>query len=249
MIKQLEEILQSNNTSLLFSSMIILAFTFHLIRSADTNTILSLIVIGGIGYVVYGYIRENGINSENSSKAVLNTLNAEGTRRAGTFNETHRNNVTIAPFSRTGKGFKYFIKNAILVEIMKDLEVMRIFNRGAYADLILLMDNFNKTYTYILSDRYDAELYLPVFSDLGDEILEQLYQLILVLPLKFKHVYGVNSGELIKSNIDRFILLRRKMTQVLESYAKKELGVKVVPLTLPKASDDIFSLASYTKIP
>ena len=249
MIKQLEELLQSNNTSLLFSSMIILAFTFHLIRSADTNTILSMIVIGGISWVVYGYIRENGRNSENSSKAVLDTLNAEGERRAGTFNETHRNNVTIAPFSRTGKGFKYLAKNTILVEIVKDLEVMRIFNRGAYADLMLLMDNFNKTYTYILSDRYGAELYLPIFADLGDEILEQLYQLILVLPLKFKHVYGVDSGELIRTNIDRFILLRRKMTQVLESYAKKELGVKVVPLTLPKASDDIFSLASYTKIP
>ena len=249
MISELQNILQIDNTGLLFSAMFFLAFTFYLIRSAETNTILSMIVIGGVAWVVYGYIRDSGKNSESTRKGILNALNAEGARRAGTFNETHRNNVALTPFSRKGKGFKYLAKNPILVEIAKDLEVMRIFNRGAYADLILLLDNFNKTYTYILSDRYDAEPYLPIFADIGDEILEQLYQLILVLPLKFKHVYGVNSRELIKNNIERFILLRRKMTRVLESYAKKELGLKVVPLSLPKAADDIFSLASYTKIP
>ena len=249
MILELQNILQIDNTGLLFSAMFFLAFTFYLIRSAETNTILSMIVIGGIAWVVYGYIRDSGKNSESTRKGILNALNAEGARRAGTFNETHRNNVALTPFSRKGKGFKYLAKNPILVEIAKDLEVMRIFNRGAYADLILLLDNFNKTYTYILSDRYDAEAYLPIFADVGDEILEQLYQLILVLPLKFKHVYGVNSGELIQNNIERFILLRRKMTRVLESYAKKELGLKVVPASLPKAADDIFSLASYTKIP
>ena len=249
MIKQLQDLLQLDNTALLFSAMLFIAFTFHLIRSADTNTILSMIVIGGISWVVYGYIMENGKESENTKKGIIETLNAEGKRRAGTFNETHSNNVTIKPFSRTGKSFKYLAKNEILVEIAKDLEVMRIFNRGAYADLILLMDNFNKTYTYILSDRYNAEAYLSVFADLGDEILEQLYQLILVLPLKFKHIYGVNSEELMKINIDRFILLRRKMSQVLESYAKKELGVKVVPLSLPKASDSPFIQSNYNKLP
>ena len=249
MIKQLQDLLQLTNTSLLFSAMFILAFTFYLIRGADTNTILSIIVIGGISWIIYNYISENGKDSENTNKSIINTLNNEGARRAGTFNETHRNNVTITPFSRTGKGFKYLEKNAILVEIAKDLEVMRIFNRGAYADLILLMDNYNKTYTYILSDRYDAEAYLSIFADLGDSILEILYQLILVLPLKFKHVYGINSKELITSNIKRFILLRRKMTQILESYAKKELDVKVVPLSLPKAADSPFSINSYTKLP
>ena len=39
------------------------------------------------------------------------------------------------------------------------------------------------------------------------------------------------------------------MSQVLESYAKKELGVKIVPLALPKASDAPFSPSSYRKIP
>jgi hypothetical protein len=243
------DIIQIDNTNLLFNAMFFLAFTFYLIRSAETNTILSMIVIGGISWVIYGYIKDAGKNSESTRKGMLDALNAEGAKRAGTFNESHRNNVSLTPFSRKGKGFKYLAKNPILVEIAKDLEVMRIFNRGAYADMILLMDNMQKTYTYILSDRYEAEAYLPIFVDIGDEILEQLYQLILVLPLKFKHVYGVNSRELAKNNIERFILLRRKMTLVLESYAKKELGLHVVPLSLPKASDDPFSFASYTKIP
>ena len=249
MIAELQDALQIDNTGLLYTAMFFLAFTFYLIKSADTNTILSMIVIGGVSWVVYEYIKDVGKNSESTRKGVLDALNAEGARRAGTFNESHRNNVALTPFSRKGKGFKYLAKNPILVEIAKDLEVMRIFNRGAYADMILLMDNFNKIYTYILSDRYDAKSYLPIFADVGDEILEQLYQLILVLPMKFKHVYGVNSGELIKNNIERFILLRRKMSQVLESYAKKELGLHVVPLALPKAADDPFSAASYTKIP
>jgi hypothetical protein len=165
MIQQLQQLLQLDNTSLLFSAMLFIAFTFHLIRRADTNTILSLIVIGGISWVVYNYIIENGKDSENTKQGIINTLNNEGVKRAGTFNETHSNNVTIAPFSRTGKGFKYLAKNTILVEIAKDLEVMRIFNKGAYADLILLMDNFNKTYMYILSNRYGPEAHLPIFAD------------------------------------------------------------------------------------
>lgn len=249
MLSELKNIIQIDNTNVLFTSLFVLAFTYHFIRQADTNTLLSMIVIGVIGYVIYGYIRETELNSTTTHNAIVKTLNDEGIRRAGTLNESHANNVSIPYFSRTGKGFKYLAKNKILVQIVKDLEVMRIFNRGAYADLILLMDTFNKTYTYILTNRYDAEAYIPIFVDLGDDILENLYQLILVLPLKFKHVYGIDPRELTQKNIDRFILLRRTMTQVLESYAKKELGVKIVPISLPKAADAPFSLSSYTKIP
>lgn len=249
MLRELQDILQLSNTSLLFSAIFFIACTFYFIRKSDTNTLLSIIVIGGIIWVVYGYLREAGAKSTNTRQSILKTFDDEGKLRAGTINESHGTNVTIPAFSRTGKGFKYLAKNSVLVEIAKDLEVMRIFNRGAYADLLLLMNTLQKTYMYILADRYDAYTYMPIFADIGDSILENLYQLILVLPLTFKHVYGIDSKTLIQTNIDRFILLRRTMSQVLESYAKKELGVKIVPLALPKASDAPFSPISYRKIP
>ena len=97
-------------------------------------------------------------------------------------------------------------------------------------------------------ERYNAADTISTFTDLGDSILEIMYGIVLVLPEKFKHIYGVDPDKLVSDNIDKFKLLRRTMTRVLESYAKKELGLNVVPISLPNASDKK-SFASVNKLP
>ena len=141
--------------------------------------------------------------------------------------------------------------NGILVEIAKSIGVVRMFDRARYADLLLLLNQWQKTYVYILSDRYDPGTYISIYNDLGDSILENMYSMILVFPKPntMKHVYDVVPEKLINTNVNRFLVLKRKMTRVLESYCKKEKGIKVVPISLPQAADDVYHRANANRLP
>jgi hypothetical protein len=218
----------------LFAGALLIAFAFYSIRQSDTNTLLSIIVIAGAVWLAYEYLRNQSKTIDAGQDNKIARLDSEAKWQEGHVAERHADMAALPPFPK--KGFKYIKTNPILVDIATDLNVIRIFDRARYGDMCHLLNSFQKTYEYILSDRYDAGQYLPIFQDLGDAVIENMYSSVFVLPSKLKHVYGVNPDALVQKNIDRFMVLRRKMSSVLESYAKKELGLQVVPLSLPGAN-------------
>ena len=116
-----------------------------------------------------------------------------------------------------------------------------MFDRGKYGDLLVLMNQFQKTYIYILTERYYFDSYFKTFIDIGDQILELMYGMYFVMPSSaMKHVYDVIPYELIEKNIERFTVLKRKMIKILESFGKKQLGIQYIPENLPKPNDKIF---------
>jgi hypothetical protein len=84
------------------------------------------------------------------------------------------------------------------------------------------MNKLMKIYIYILSDRYDIYIYIPIFNDIVNDILEILYSFVFVVPDRFKHIYGFNPSEEIDKSIVDFRTKLEKMLIVLNNYGKIE---------------------------
>lgn len=223
----------------LFLGLFLWAFAYNSFRNSETNTLLATILFGGIAYVGYMYLAGTS-DTLNSSKAnVQAALDKEASWLQGQLSSSNADKMWLPAFPKNKKGFTFLASNPVLVEIATNMRLLRMFDRSRYADLCHLLNTYQKTYTYILGGRYNPESYLHTFQDMGDEILELIYGTVFVIPSQnqLKHVYGVDPEILAQNNADRFTVLRRKMTKVLESYAKKEKGLHVVPESLPIGSN------------
>jgi hypothetical protein len=207
----------------------------YLLRGNTTEILLQIIILAGIAWIAYGYLQNKSTATQNTIADSFSQLNKIGKERAETNLEI--NNISHFP----KKGFIYLQKNQILMDIANDIALLKMFDRAKYGDLLVLMNQYQKTYIYILVERYYFESYYSTFIDLGDQILELMYSMYFVMPSSaMKHVYDVIPYELIEKNIERFTVLRRKMLKTLESFGKKQLGVKYIPESLPKPSDNSF---------
>jgi hypothetical protein len=108
---------------------------------------------------------------------------------------------------------KFLVKN-------KNLRFIKKFDKTRYNNLIILMNKLMKIYIYILADRYDAYVYIPIFNDIKNDIFEILYSLVFVVPERFKHIYGFNPTEEIEKSLNDFRIKVANMLIVLDNYGK-----------------------------
>ncbi len=117
---------------------------------------------------------------------------------------------------------RYLPKNAIFMDIVKDLRFVRIFDKARYGDLIVHLDKLQKVYMYILARRYSCEQHIPVFVDLRDQVSELLYSLYVIIPESLKHTYGLTPYNTIEKNITDFTAVTRRMLDILKSFCRDE---------------------------
>lgn len=208
------------------------AILFYQLNSYSNERLLSIIIIISFAVFAYYYMANRKKEINDNDITAEKKLNKEAELRELVNSE----NPNIVKFPKDR--FKFLFDNKIMVEILNDLDILRMFDRARYQDLILYMDNLQKVYVYILANRYDPRSYIDTFIDLSDKILEILYSLIFVIPESLRHVYGVNTEELMKRNTERFAALRAKMIKILENYAKGEHNVKYLPEVFPRPSNN-----------
>jgi hypothetical protein len=126
------------------------------------------------------------------------------------------------------KNIKYLLNNDTLMNIITNIRFIKKFDKAKYTDIILYTDKLMKIYIYILSDRYDAETYIPIFMDIRYSILEIFYSLVIVVPGKLNHVYGLDTYEEINKSTNDFLIYTRQMLKTLENYGKIEKGIKYI---------------------
>jgi hypothetical protein len=115
---------------------------------------------------------------------------------------------------------KFLVKNKEFLDIIKNLRFIKKFDKTRYNNLIILMNKLMKIYIYILADRYDAYVYIPIFNDIKNDIFEILYSLVFVVPERFKHIYGFNPIKEIEKSINNFRNRVANMLIVIENYGK-----------------------------
>ena len=70
------------------------------------------------------------------------------------------------------------------MDILFNIRFIKKFDKTRYSNMIIYMDKLMKIYIYILADRYDINIYLPIFTDTKNSIIEIFYSLIFVVPNK-----------------------------------------------------------------
>lgn len=208
--------------------------SFYILSQSSQQTLLAIMVISLFGYVSYVYLTKKSNDISAEIKRDEEVVNADGKKRVETSNEIY----PVAKFPK--KGFRYLKENDEFKLIAKNLVILRMFDKGRYADLLLYLDQLQKTYMYILDGRYGTKSHVPIFMDLREKIQEILYSLIFVLPKKLKHVYGVNPHSIMEESIELFTVKSRKMLDVLRNFSRMEKKDPYFPETLPQPADKPF---------
>lgn len=233
---------RNNNHSNLIIILFVIAIIYNVFSNSETTTILSviLLMIGGSIYIsMYSSskLEKNEYDTDMISKPKKADIDTIIEQRMKQNDRTATPSTSYYIKSFPTKGLKYLRENEKMLPIAKNLVYLQVFDKGRYEDLLLLMDRLQKIYMYILVGRYECRQGLNTFMDIRDLLLKTLYSFYIVLPMKTKHMYGLDPhGELDKS-INGLTALTRYMITVLENYARRECKTPYVDPTLPLATD------------
>lgn len=192
------------------------AVLFRQLSGAAHASLLAMLVLGAVAYVGYREHWWAAPGQRAAADAGPEAAAAAFNRDAAERREAYTDRFSIGRFAR----FRFLPKNPGLVAIARDLRFVRAFDKARYADLLLYMEKFQKTYMYILGDRYYLESYVGTLLDLRDAVAETLYSLVFAVPASFRHVYGLAPYPVIQRNVEAFQELSRKMVQIVENYAR-----------------------------
>jgi hypothetical protein len=214
-----------------------LLLVFNGLVRADNHLLLAMMVMATFVGAAWYYLRESEKADVAAERDLKTKIESDG-RPSGRVETTFPGNRILAP-SFPKKGFKYLIENHALVEIAEDIRVLRLIDHAKYSDILVLMNQLQKTYMYILAGRYNPSQYIPIFVDIRDSLLEHFYNMVFVMPTVFQHVYGIDPGELVDRNTGRVTAVTRKMADVLKSFAEKTAELAYVPdvIQVPAPND------------
>ena len=202
-----------NITGNYYYSLILLSFIFYIISKYNTSILLSIIIIISIYIYIDSNIKQN-ISSKNSEDIIKEESLVNEIKDV---KEVDTENFYI---NKSNKKVKFLIKNKEFVNIIYNIRFIKKYDNSRYTKMIIFMDELMKIYIYILSDRYDLNTYLPIFTDTKDNIIEIFYSLVFVVPEKFKHTYGFVPQVEIDKSLDDFRIKIKYMLNVLINYGK-----------------------------
>jgi|TARA_Y100000389_G_C17350642_1_gene458247 hypothetical protein len=209
----------------IYISILILAFIFNRLYYVDKKTLLSIIIIIIIGFFLFININKQQDKKLNS----INELNNKINNNLKYINDLDNNNYIV---SKLPKELKYLLKDHILVNILVNIEFIKKFNKSLYTNILINTDKMMKIYIFILNDLYNPITHISLFNDMRINILEQLYSIILIIPLKFKHTYGFDPIIELNKTIKNFTMRTRKMISIIEKYSKYEKKIEYLEDTI-----------------
>lgn len=208
------------------------AVVFYQLKSRETAVLLAIGLVSLWGYYVYQeWQKREGerASRDESSIEALTQIPPEYGQKA----------LPLTPIDAQflpKKNTRYLRHNPQLLSILKDLTFTKMFDKARYYHLVLLLDRFQKTYMYLLVQRYRMQEGVPIFYDLYEAILEQIYSMAVNVPVELKHTYGLTPHERIHAQIDHFKGLFGTMVAILRNYAELELKLPYFPEWLPASA-------------
>lgn len=198
-----------------YSAILFLALIFFIISKYNSSVLIALIIVIIFYYYIDNNIKQNNASKKNIEDEIVNNID----KGIDTIKELNTNNFNI---NINYGNIKFLKKNKEFLDIVHNLRFVKKFDKSRYNNLIIYMNKLMKIYIYILSDRYDIYLYIPIFNDISNDILEIFYSFVFVIPDKFKHIYGFNPSDEIEKSIADFRAKIEKMLIVLNNYGKIE---------------------------
>lgn len=203
-----------------YYSLIFLALIFYIISKFNPTVLLSLMIVIFLYIYIDNNIKNNVANNNNIEAIKEKTLKTE----VADIKELNTDSFVMNKDNKRINNVKHLVKNKEFVNIIYNIRFIKRFDKTRYTNLIIYMNKLMKVYIYILTDRYDLNVYLPIFNDIRNDILEYFYSLIFVIPEKFKHIYGFNPHSEIDKSLNEFREKVKNMLVILTNYGK--IGMK-----------------------
>lgn len=203
-----------------YYSLIFLALIFYIISKFNPNVLLSLMIVIVLYIYIDNNIKNNIANNNNIEEIKEKTLKTE----VADIKELNTDSFVMNKDNKSINNVKHLVKNKEFVNIIYNIRFIKRFDKTRYTNLIIYMNKLMKVYIYILTDRYDLNVYLPIFNDIRNDILEYFYSLIFVIPQKFKHIYGFDPHNEIDKSLNEFREKVKNMLIILTNYGK--IGMK-----------------------
>lgn len=201
-----------------YFAILILALLFFIISNKNVSILLSIIIIIIIGYFYFIKINEYNVDVKTSFNNNILKLNEDIKDKEHIIDE----NYIINKFPIE---LRYLTNDKILLELILKIRFIKIFDNAKYTKLLLLLEKFMKIYIFMLADRYDINDYFSTFIQLRQSIIKDLYSIYVVIPMKLRYIFNVNSFDTIKETIKEFMKHSRKMILIIENYAFKHKGL------------------------
>lgn len=219
---------------------------FYQFQRAELKTLVSLLLITLWGILLWYYLNYR-VKNEKDKETKTETILENEHKDLMENDEIVTNYYPIKGAPK--KGWTYLKENKVLMDIIKNLTFVRTFDKQKYQSMIVLMNQYQKVYMYILAERYPCQSYIGNFIDLRENILEVMYQFYVVVPSQFKHIYGVEPYKVLEKNIEQFIKISRTMIEVLENFCRIDLNEYYFPMTLPMPNDEARKLEKQNMMP
>lgn len=218
----------------IFLGLFLMAILFYQLQQADMKTVINILLFTLWGAAFWYYLQtqqKQKTEIQQSKEKILDEENKDLLKHPEIQSQVY--SIKAAP----KKGLIYLKENKVLLDLAQDIVFVKTFDRQKYQELLVYLNQFQKTYMYILAERYPCQSYVPTFLDVRESILEILYQCYLVVPAQFKHIYGFDPYQVLEKNIHTFIKLSRTMIEVLENFCRMDLKEYYFPMTQPSPSD------------
>lgn len=207
-----------------YFAIIILALIFFIISNKNVSILLSIIIIIIIGYYYFIKIYEYNDSIKTNYKNKIIKLNGDIKDKEHIIDE----NYVINKFPIE---LKYLNNDSFFIELILNIRFIKIYDDAKYTKIIMLLEHFMKIYIFMLADRYDINDYFSTFLQLRQSIIKELYGIYVIIPMKLRFIYNVNSFETIKKTIESFMKHSRKMILIIENYAFRHKGLYYLPDT------------------
>jgi hypothetical protein len=217
---------------------LIIAFVFYtsanmLLRNQIALIISIIIIILSLYYLQ---------NLANSREIVENNVIKKFDKDIEKRNETNQDLFMLQKFP---KKMKYIKENQEFIELIENLRFVKKYDKSRYSDILINLNLLMKIYIYILTERYDPDVFLPQFIDVRDNITDLMYSLVIIVPSVFKHTYGIKPHDEIHKSIERFMIKSREMLNVIEKFSKVYKNKQYIPETKYKPYNQLKKLYFY----
>lgn len=194
------EIINSQYSLILF---IIIAFSYNIVVYRSNLVIIIMFII--ILYFMYLYDFQNRFTNKDFKNIdeIITDHSQEFINKELELiqeDEYYIDSNDIYPIYKKPKKFLFLKKDKYLEKILYDLRFIQKYDKGDYLKLIILIENFLKTYYNLIIDRYDID-YIDILLDIRKEILNIMYNFKVDAPQydkKKRYVHNVIQDNIVK---------------------------------------------------
>lgn len=201
-----------------YFAILILSLLFFFISNKNVSILLSIIIIIIIGYYYFFKINENNEAIKTNFKNKIIKLNDDIKDKISIIDENYY--INKFPIE-----LRYLNNDKYLIELILNIRFIKIFDDAKYTKILLLLEKFMKIYIFMLADRYDISDYFTTFLQIRQTIIKELYASYIIVPMKLRYIFNVNTFQTIKETIENFIKHSRKMILIIENYGYKHKGL------------------------